>query len=75
LGHVFGKCTEVFRARMPLVEEARLLRLDPGVPVIRVVRTDYDKTGRPLQVADDLYSGDRHEITVTFDDETRTDAT
>jgi GntR family transcriptional regulator len=69
LGHVFGKCTEVFRARMPLAEEARLLRLDPGVPVIRVVRTDYDRTGRPLQVADDLYSGDRHEITVTFDDE------
>jgi GntR family transcriptional regulator len=69
LGHVFGACTEVFRARMPLAEEARLLRLDPGVPVIRIVRTDYDDHGTPLQVADDLYSGDRHEIVVSFGNE------
>jgi GntR family transcriptional regulator len=69
LGIEFGKCTEVFRARMPLTEEARTLRLDPGVPVIRVLRTDFEKSGQPLQVADDLYAGDRHEIAVTWEDE------
>jgi GntR family transcriptional regulator len=51
---------------MPLAEESRLLRLDAGVPVIRVLRTDYDATGRPLQVADDLYAADRHEIAVVW---------
>jgi GntR family transcriptional regulator len=66
LGYEFGNCTEVFRARMPLAEEARLLRLDAGVPIIRVLRTDYDATGKPLQVADDLYGADRHEIAVTW---------
>jgi GntR family transcriptional regulator len=67
MGHTFGKCTEIFRARMPMHDEVKRLRLGPGVPVMRVTRTDYATDGRPLQVADDLYAANRHEIAVSFD--------
>lgn len=62
LGHRFARGIEIFRARMPLPEEARALQLDPGIPVVRMLHVDYDPEGRPLQVADDLYVGDRHEF-------------
>jgi DNA-binding GntR family transcriptional regulator len=32
------------------------------VPVVRLLHIDYDAQDRPLQVADDLYVGDRHEL-------------
>ena len=62
LGHVFARGVELLTARMPSPEEARLLELDPGVPVVRMLHIDYDQDGRTLQVADDLYAGDRHEF-------------
>ncbi len=62
LGHTFASGVELLRARMPSPEETRLLELDPGVPVVRMLHIDYDPGGRTLQVADDLYAGDRHEF-------------
>jgi GntR family transcriptional regulator len=62
LGHRFVRGVEVLSARMPTPEETRLLRLPPGVPVVRLLDIDYDEHGRTLQVADDLYVGDRHEF-------------
>ncbi|MGH7882834.1 MAG: GntR family transcriptional regulator [Candidatus Dormibacteraceae bacterium] len=62
LGHRFARGIEVFRARMPTPDEARILRLDRGIPVVRMLHIDYDPNGRTLQVADDLYAGDRHEF-------------
>ncbi len=62
LGHRFARGVELLRARMPTPDEVRLLELDPGVPVVRMLHVDYDPDGRPLQVADDLYAGDRHEF-------------
>ncbi len=62
LGYKFARGVEVLSARMPAPEEARLLRLPPGVPVVRLLDIDYDEQGRTLQVADDLYVGDRHEF-------------
>jgi GntR family transcriptional regulator len=62
LGHQFAHGIELLRARMPSPEEARLLELAPGVPVVRLLHVDYDPSGRTLQVADDLYAGDRHEF-------------
>jgi GntR family transcriptional regulator len=62
LGHRFVRGIELFRARMPDPNEARILRLDPGVPVVRMLHVDYDWQGRALQVADDLYAGDQHEF-------------
>jgi len=62
LGHSFARGIELLRARMPSPDEARLLELNPGVPVVRMLHIDYDPQGRTLQVADDLYAGDRHEF-------------
>jgi GntR family transcriptional regulator len=62
LGHRFARGLELIRTRMPTPEEARMLELDPGVPVARMLHIDYDPDGRTLQVADDLYAGDRHEF-------------
>ncbi|GAA0583609.1 GntR family transcriptional regulator [Kribbella sandramycini] len=62
LGHPPAWGTEVFRARMPNPQERRLLALDAGVPVVRMLHIDYTETNRPLQVADDLYAADQHEF-------------
>src|SRR5215470_9495482 len=62
LGHRFARGVELLRTRMPTPDEARLLELDPGVPVAQMLHIDWDPDGRTLQVADDLYAGDRHEF-------------
>ena len=62
LGHRFARGVEPLRARMPTPQEVRLLELEPGVPVVRMLHVDYDPDGRTLQVADDLYAADRHEF-------------
>lgn len=49
-------------ARMPTHEEAVELRLPPGVPVVRVLRTVYDADGRPVEVQDSVVAADRHEF-------------
>ena len=62
LGHRFAHGMELLQARMPTRDEVQLLELDPGVPVVRMLHTDYDKDGRTLQVAGDLYAAGRHEF-------------
>jgi GntR family transcriptional regulator len=62
LGHRFARGMELLRARMPTPQEVRLLELEPGVPVVRMLHIDYDPDGRALQVADDLYAADQHEF-------------
>jgi GntR family transcriptional regulator len=62
LGHEFASGIELIRARMPDPDEARLLELPPGVPLVRLLHIDYDPQDRALQVADDLYAADRHEF-------------
>lgn len=52
--------TDELTFRMPTPEEVRLLRLEPGVCVVRVVRTAYDDEGQPLEVFDQLLAGDKH---------------
>jgi GntR family transcriptional regulator len=46
--------------RMPTPEEADVLRLDPGVSVVRVVRIAYDRDDHPMEVFDQLLAGDKH---------------
>jgi hypothetical protein len=36
------------------------LRLPPGVPVFRILRTVYDSEGHPVEVQDSVAAGDRH---------------
>ena len=68
LGHQFARGVELLRARMPTPDEVRLLELEPGVPVVRMLHIDYDPDGRTIQVADDLYAGDRHEFAFEWAD-------
>ncbi|WP_373686726.1 GntR family transcriptional regulator [Nocardia terpenica] len=62
LGHDFYRGVEVFQARMPTPEEADLLQLPAGVPVVHMWDVDYNSQGRTLQAAHDIYAGDRHEF-------------
>ncbi|MEV7039498.1 UTRA domain-containing protein [Amycolatopsis sp. NPDC051061] len=62
LGHTFFRGAEVFSALMPTPEETELLNLHAGVPVMHMWDVDYDKDGRPLQAAHDVYAGDKHEF-------------
>jgi GntR family transcriptional regulator len=62
LGHSFYRGVEVFSTQMPTPEEAGLLKLHAGVPVMHMWDVDYDKDGRPLQAAHDVYAGDKHEF-------------
>ena len=48
--------------RMPTPEEAPELKLPPGVPVFRVLRTVYDTEGRPLEVHASVAAADRHQF-------------
>lgn len=54
MGFELDHFTEEVSARMPSTEERRRLQLTDGVPVVVLVRTAYDTTGRPLEVCDTL---------------------
>lgn len=60
LGHQLAHFTEEVTARMPLPDEVRALRLTPGVPVFRLVRTAYDTDGRPVEICDTVMATDRY---------------
>jgi GntR family transcriptional regulator len=51
---------EDLEVRMPLPAEVEALRLDPGVPVVRVLRTAHDNDDVPVEVLDSIVPGDRH---------------
>jgi len=64
-GHVVTRFETELRTRMPLPEEAHVLRVGTGVPVLRVVRTALDAASRPLGVDDLVLAGDRYELVFT----------
>ncbi|OIN80343.1 GntR family transcriptional regulator [Mycobacterium malmoense] len=51
-GHALGRFTEEVAARMPTPEERRQLELEPGVPVLTVLRTAYDANDVAVEVCD-----------------------
>jgi GntR family transcriptional regulator len=53
---------EQITARHPTGEEAALLRVAADAPVLSVIVTAYDATGRPIQVSDLVLPGERHEL-------------
>jgi GntR family transcriptional regulator len=59
-GHILARCQEELTARMPTPEERSLLMLDPGVPVVQVVRTVYDTEGMPVEVYDSVCAADKY---------------
>jgi len=58
----FDHAVEQITARCPNGEEAELLAITPGSPVLSVLVTAYDATGRAIQVSDLVLPGQRHEI-------------
>jgi GntR family transcriptional regulator len=61
-GHRLTKAREELKARMPTPEERRLLELDPGVPVVTLIRTAYDSDGKPVEVFDSVVAADKHQF-------------
>ncbi|MER6449885.1 UTRA domain-containing protein [Streptomyces venezuelae] len=49
LGHVGVRVVEDVTARIPRQEDRERLRLGAGEPVLRLTRTTYDATDRPIQ--------------------------
>jgi GntR family transcriptional regulator len=60
LGHTLERFTEEVSARMPTPEEVRTLRLAPGIPVFRLVRTAYALDGRAVEVCDTIMAADAY---------------
>jgi GntR family transcriptional regulator len=59
-GHELKRFSEEVTARMPTVDEIRALRLQPGVPVFRVVRVAYDRDELPVEACDTVMAADRY---------------
>lgn len=51
-GHELARFTEEVSARMPTPEERKVLEIGAGAPVLTLVRTAFDTTGRPVEVCD-----------------------
>lgn len=61
-GHRLKRFSEEVTARMPTLAEIRALRLQPGVPVIRVVRVAYDTNEVPIEACDTVMAADRYTL-------------
>jgi GntR family transcriptional regulator len=59
-GHELKRFSEEVAARMPTSDEVRALVLEPGVPVIRLVRVAYDTDERPVEACDTVMAADRY---------------
>jgi len=62
LGYELGRFVEELTFRMPFPEEARALATGTGVPVVRLLRTLYDRKNVPLEVSDFLLAGNKHAL-------------
>lgn len=59
-GHRLKRFSEEVTARMPSADEIRALRLQPGVPVFRLVRVAYDTDEMPVEACDTVMAADRY---------------
>ncbi|MFF0578817.1 GntR family transcriptional regulator [Streptosporangium saharense] len=58
---------EDLELRMPTPAEINDLRVPPGVPVARTLRTAYDSSGAAVEVLDSVLPGDRHAFRYVID--------
>jgi GntR family transcriptional regulator len=65
-GHALDRFDEEVRARMPMPDEVRALRLAPGVPVFHLIRTAYDTDGRAVEVCDTIMASDAYVLAYTL---------
>ncbi|CAM5447981.1 GntR family transcriptional regulator OS=Streptomyces griseorubiginosus OX=67304 GN=AQJ54_32915 PE=4 SV=1 [Streptomyces griseorubiginosus] len=59
LGHVMTRVRDEISARMPTPEEAAILELLPGVPVLEVLHTSLDQDGAPFEVSRYVHRADQ----------------
>ncbi|MFI0737899.1 GntR family transcriptional regulator [Streptomyces sp. NPDC021100] len=59
LGHVMTRVRDEISARMPTPEEASVLDLLPGVPVLEVLHTSLDQEGVPFEVSRYVHRADQ----------------
>jgi GntR family transcriptional regulator len=62
-----GRFIEDLEVRMPIPSELEALRLDPGVPIVRMLRTAHDAEGQPVEVLDSIVPSDRHTFRYVID--------
>ncbi|MER5461641.1 GntR family transcriptional regulator [Streptomyces sp. NPDC002668] len=67
LGHPPARFREEVRARMPLGEEAKALKLAAGVPVVHIVRTAFEEDGTPLEVNEMVLDGNSYLLQYDID--------
>jgi GntR family transcriptional regulator len=67
LGHTPTRYEDEITWRMPSAEEATKLRLEPGIPVGRLLRTSFDQHDRPIEVYEVILPGDRHVLLYEVD--------
>ena len=60
LGYQLDHFVEEIRTRLPLRDEAKALRLAPGIPVFHLIRTAYADDGTPVEVCYTVMSGDTY---------------
>ncbi|MFB9684192.1 GntR family transcriptional regulator [Amycolatopsis plumensis] len=61
-GHRLASFTEHVGARMPTPDEASLLQLAEGVPVVTVTRVAYREDGVPVETNDMVLAADRYQL-------------
>ena len=61
-GQVAVKAVERLLAVLADEEQARLLGISVGDPLMAIERISYDRTGRPLEYSTDLFRGDRTRV-------------
>ncbi len=61
-GHRLASFTEHVGARMPTPDEASLLQLAEGVPVVTVTRVAYREDGVPAEMNDMVLAADRYQL-------------
>lgn len=61
-GHRLASFAEHVGARMPTPDEASLLQLADGVPVITVTRVAYREDGKPMEMNDMTLAADRYQL-------------
>jgi GntR family transcriptional regulator len=62
IGRRLKRSVDDLVCRMPTPEEVDGLKLSPGVPVVRTLRTVYDADDRPVEVQDTVAAADKHQI-------------
>jgi GntR family transcriptional regulator len=55
-----------FVASVASKEEARLLEIEDGAPVMRFQRTGYDKDGGPMEFTRSVYRADRYQFVIRY---------